>query len=321
MRAAARAKHTTSKQLIDVIMLPDDLVWTIIRYADIPLYALCRICKYAREIGEARPLHINMGAYAWIPERVNARTHSLTMRDFRIVYFDKYSALTSLDVHNGCIYDSDIAALTQLRRLAFTQCRRITNEGISTLTNLRHIYVNDIITDRGISALTNLRTIGIGASIGSVSAFTKLRSLHMRETSIIPPTHIQHLHITDNITLTERDIAACTRLQSLSLHGKTRIATIRARPCMLSLIKNTVTTMIPSCVTALTVSPGVMYNVTANQIIIIYPVHNIVNVNGKKFAFVPKPAGSKNNIMTPRARAPESMYVWPGNARSRSDAV
>lgn len=281
--------------------LPSDVVYAILSHAEtLPLYVLCRICKWANTHGKSRPTHVDMRQHCIqrqcrkIPrEHINVQSLTLGKR-----WVDPaiYTSLTSLDICNE-LDDFTLASLCTLpclRRLVFDKNQRITNEGISKLTQLRHIYCNNTVTDRGIAGM-DLYTISVGASITSVMGFSELCTLHLGSNMLPIPQTIERLYIAGS-NITEHDLAPLTRLHTLSITGRTRISSLGTFTNLRTLeLLTAEVSGIPPTVTRLRLMPGTMRNVTDNKLLVMPADHMIKVINGKKYALAVVDGSSRTN--------------------------
>lgn len=269
--------------------LPQDIVHGILSHASWPLNVLCRVCKYANEHGKLRSAHVDLRTCYVLKSklaRIN-NLHSLTLGS-NFINLISYGSLTSLDIGTVLFGDFEIAELTNLRRLVFTNNKYITNEGISKLTQLRHVYTNDMVTDRGIAGMS-LYTLGIGASISNLAHFTELCNLHIGKIKPPPiPPCIIRLYLTGT-NITEKDLASLTNLHTLDITGNIGMINLSQFTTIQSLVLNTKSvTSIPRSVIRLTTGQGSIYNVTDNKLLLIPPGHIVKTRNGKKFMMATK---------------------------------
>lgn len=106
--------------------------------------------------------------------------------------------LTELNLHNEC--QVTILPITLTSLCLYSNNKKITNENISTLTNLisLNLEYNYSITDDGISILINLKSLRILDNIcitnNAISKLTNLTSLILIHNHEITVEDVEHLH-------------------------------------------------------------------------------------------------------------------------------
>lgn len=281
--------------------LPDDVIPIII--AHLPWWLSTRICKWPMP---RYNIHVDLTKQfniVFMEDNLSDRVNltSLVMVKSVLVCPLQYPSLTALDIGNALedFMVSSLVLLPQLVSLTITNNKHISNDGISHLTNLRHIYCNDLITDCGVANM-NLWTLGAGINITNATRFTELSTLYIKH-NIEIPIGITRLHLT-NSNITESELALLTNLHTLSIAGNTRVKSLSTFTNLQTLTLLTPYVYgIPRSVTKLaTVLPN-MHDVTANSVLVVPKDHVVRHINGKKYVFgaqTPKRAKTTQQFRT-----------------------
>jgi tetratricopeptide (TPR) repeat protein len=139
-------------------------------------------------------------------------SHSLT-------HLFQLTNLTRLKINNHwTITDDTLSRLTKLIHLTLKDCDKITDIGISPLTNLTSLKIVftyedekeccSEITDAGLSRLTNLTNLGVPRSQGR---------MRITDDGLSRLTNLTKLNLDDNFTITDVGILRFKKLISLNL--------------------------------------------------------------------------------------------------------